>query len=190
MKLNYKFLLLFLIVLLNSCKRLYETHSEINPHTAEAEKIDKPESIPNNLNLPDSKISFTAELSGITDGDTADILYGKLPLRIRLQHIDAPEKRGNQPYGNEAKTILAELCFGEQITIVTDGEFDMGGRLIAENYNAEGVNVNKEMVRLGYAWHFKKYSDNLSYDALEKEARKLKRGLWQENNPMAPWDFR
>ena len=85
---------------------------------------------------------------------------------------------------------MSDLCFGQQVTILTDGDFDMGGRMIGEIINEEGINVNKEMVRLGYAWHFKKYSDDFSYDELEKEARNSRRGLWQDSNPIAPWDFR
>ncbi len=109
---------------------------------------------------------------------------------LRLQHIDAPETRGKQPYGKKAKKVLSDLCFGQQATILTEGDFDMGGRMIGEIINREGINVNKEMVRLGYAWHFKKYSKDASYDQLEKQARNNRRGLWQEPNPIAPWDFR
>ncbi len=138
----------------------------------------------------DGEIHLKVKVIGIIDGDTVDILYHKLPLRIRLEHIDAPEKRGSQAYGNKAKTVLSDLCFGQKVTIVTKGDFDMGGRIIGEIINEEGINVNKELVRLGYAWHFKKYSEDKSYDILEKEARKNKRGLWQEPKPIAPWDFR
>ncbi len=136
------------------------------------------------------KIELKAKVIGIIDGDTIDILYHQLPLRIRLEHIDAPEKRGSQPYGNKAKTILSDLCFGQDVTIITEGDFDMGGRLIGEIVNKNGINVNKEMVRCGYAWHFKKYSEDNNYDQLEKEARNKKIGLWREKNPIAPWDFR
>jgi len=38
--------------------------------------------------------------------------------------------------------------------------------LIAEIYNKEGVNVNKEIDHHGYAWHFKKYSHDMSYNKL------------------------
>jgi micrococcal nuclease len=53
-----------------------------------------------------------------------------------------------------------------------------------------GVDVNSKMVEDGWAWHFKKYSDDENLAALEKEARAAKRGLWQDPNPMSPWDFR
>ncbi|UJH90588.1 thermonuclease family protein [Antarcticibacterium sp. 1MA-6-2] len=143
-----------------------------------------------NADLAGGKILFKAKVTGIIDGDTVDILYHELPLRIRMEHIDAPEKRGKQAFGNKAKIVISNLCFGQIVTIITNGEFDMGGRLIAEVINEKGMNVNKEMVKLGYAWHFKKYSNDMSYDALEMEARKLNIGLWQDKNPVAPWDFR
>tara|TARA_R110002050_G_scaffold204522_4_gene340207 strand:+ start:143060 stop:143617 length:558 start_codon:yes stop_codon:yes gene_type:complete len=126
----------------------------------------------------------------ILDGDTVEVLYGQLPIKLRLEHIDAPEKRGKQPFGNKAKIAMSNLCFGQTVAIYSDGKFDRNGRLIGVIINKDGVNVNKEMVRLGMAWHFKKYSDDMSYDALEKEAREAKVGLWIDPNPIAPWDFR
>jgi len=126
----------------------------------------------------------------IVDGDTAELLYGKLTVKLRLEHIDAPEKRGKQPFGNKAKQQLSDLCFGQNVCIVGDGDSDRYGRLIGVIINDRGLNVNKEMVRLGYAWHFKRYSDDMSYDALERQARAKRAGLWIESNTIAPWDFR
>jgi micrococcal nuclease len=131
-----------------------------------------------------------AKIIRILDGDTVEMLYDQLPIKLRLEHIDAPEKRGKQPFGNRAKQTLSDLCFEQVVTIHSDGKFDRNGRLIGVIFNKEGLNVNKEMVRLGMAWHFKKYSDDMSYDELEKEARKGKVGLWIDPNPIAPWDFR
>ncbi|SHJ81533.1 nuclease homologue [Arenibacter nanhaiticus] len=76
------------------------------------------------------------------------------------------------------------------VTILSKGYFDRNGRLIGEIFDADGININKEMVRLGMAWHFKKYSDDMSYDKLEIEARDSKIGLWKDKEPVAPWDFR
>jgi micrococcal nuclease len=140
-------------------------------------------------NVPENKI-LEAKIIRIIDGDTVEILYDQLPIKLRLEHIDAPEKRGKQPFGNKAKIALSDLCFGQMVKIHSEGEFDRNGRLIGEIFNNAGLNVNKEMVKLGMAWHFKKYSDDNSYDTLEKEARSLKIGLWQDNNPIAPWNYR
>ena len=131
-----------------------------------------------------------AKIIRILDGDTVEVLYGELPIKLRLAHIDCPEKRGKQPFGNKAKIALSDLCFGQMVQIDSDKKFDRNGRLIGVIFNADGLNVNKEMVRLGMAWHYKKYSDDMSYDLLEKEARKNKLGLWIDPNPIAPWAFR
>lgn len=131
-----------------------------------------------------------AKIIRILDGDTVEILYGQLPIKLRLEHIDCPEKRGKQPFGNRAKIALSDLCFGQMVSVSSDGKFDRNGRLIGVIFNKDSLNVNKEMVRLGMAWHFKKYSDDMSYDQLEREARAAKVGLWSDPNPVAPWDYR
>ena len=131
-----------------------------------------------------------AKIIRILDGDTVEILYGQLPIKLRLEHIDCPEKRGKQPFGNRAKIVLSDLCFGQMVSVSSDGKFDRNGRLIGVIFNKDSLNVNKEMVRLGMAWHFKKYSDDMSYDMLEREARAAKAGLWSDPNPIAPWDYR
>ena len=103
-----------------------------------------------------------AKIIRILDGDTAEILYGQLPIKLRLEHIDCPEKRGKQPFGNRAKIALSDLCFGQMVSVSSDGKFDRNGRLIGVIFNKDSLNVNKEMVRLGMAWQFKKNSEYLS----------------------------
>lgn len=186
-----RIILIFTVVLLASCQRPVREGGVIEKNQFITENPEKIIPAKKQTDSLSGKIALTGKITRIVDGDTAELLYnGELPIKIRLQHIDAPEKRGKQPYGNKAKQILSDLCFGQEVTIITDGDFDMGGRLIGEIINENQINVNKEMVRLGYAWHFKKYSDDLSYQNLEQEARKNGRGLWQESNPIAPWDFR
>ncbi len=187
---SVKPLFLALLISLTTCERTVDRNIESHPIMDEKINEIEPKSH-NSEDQPSGKIFLKGQITRIVDGDTGEFLYnGELPLMIRLQHIDAPEKRGKQPYGNKAKQILSDLCFGQKVTVITDGEFDMGGRLIGEIINEENINVNKEMVRLGYAWHFKKYSEDLSYDILEKEARNNRRGLWQEPSPVAPWNYR
>ena len=188
---NSKVFIFSSLIFLASCKRSSGNRGELVNKQIIPEQTTETNNQDNTTeDLPSGKIALKGKITRIVDGDTAELLYGELPIMLRLQHIDAPEKRGSQPYGNKAKTILSDLCFGQQVTILTEGDFDMGGRMIGEIINEDGLNVNKEMVRLGYAWHFKKYSSDMSYDNLEKEARRERRGLWQESNPIAPWDFR
>jgi len=52
------------------------------------------------------------------------------------------------------------------------------------------LNVNREMIKRGMAWHYKQYSDDETLAQLEVEARRNKSGLWADPNPVAPWEFR
>lgn len=183
--------IILLIVVTSGCKR---HRPIIEPQSIVISNSDKKNT--NNTNNSTEEKDLTKEkqlevkIIRILDGDTVEMLYDQLPIKLRLAHIDCPEKRGKQPFGNRAKIALSDLCFGQIVTIHSDGKFDRNGRLIGVIFTKEGLNVNKEMVRLGMAWHYKKYSDDMSYDVLEKEARKAKVGLWIDPNPIAPWDFR
>lgn len=97
--------------------------------------------------------SYTARVVGITDGDTLHVLQDRHEIVSRLQGIDAPEKA--QAFGQQAKPALAELAYGEVVTIRDYGP-DLGGRRLAEVIRADGRNVNQELVRLGLAWWFRK----------------------------------
>jgi len=136
-------------------------------------------------------LTLKVKIIGIKDGDTVEVLYYQLPFTVRLEHIDAPEKK--QAFGTVSKKKLSDLCFGKMVTIISKnkkGSYDRNGRMIAEIYLENGVNVNKEMVKSGLAWHFKNYSSDKSYSDLEILARKNKIGLWQDKNAIAPWIFR
>ncbi|MCZ4245256.1 thermonuclease family protein [Pedobacter punctiformis] len=133
--------------------------------------------------------TFIAKVIRIMDGDTMEVLYQNTPVKIRLAHIDCPEKRGSQPFGNNAKKTLSDLCFGQQVT-VHGAKYDRNKRLIAVVFNNKNQNVNQEMVKKGMAWHFKKYSTDTVYAKLETDARKNKTGLWHDHNPTPPWEWR
>lgn len=133
--------------------------------------------------------TFTAKVIRIIDGDTMEVLYEEMPIKIRLAHIDCPEKRGKQPFGNNAKIALSDLCFGQRVTVLGES-YDRYKRLLAVIINEAKQNVNQELVKQGMAWHFKRYSTDQTYHQLEMEARKNKIGLWQDQNPIAPWNWR
>jgi endonuclease YncB( thermonuclease family) len=136
-----------------------------------------------------NQLVFTAKVIRIVDGDTMEVLYQNQPIKIRLAHIDCPEKRGHQPFGNKAKQALSDLCFGQLVT-VQGQKYDRYKRLIAVVINQNKQVLNQEMIKLGMAWHFKKYSSDPLYAQLEINARKNKIGLWQDSTAVAPWDWR
>ncbi len=131
--------------------------------------------------------TIVAKVIGVKDGDTVVLFFQNQPITVRLEHIDCPEK--NQPFGAKAKKFVSEFCFGKTVTLISNGKRDRNGRWIGEIfYNNQ--NLGKELVRNGLAWHFKRYSKNQNYAELEIIAKQKKVGLWQEENPVAPWNWR
>ena len=123
----------------------------------------------------------------VKDGDTIEILYNGSALRIRLQHIDAPEK--SQPWGKQSKKACSDFCFG-QIVVVEGNKFDRYKRLLGEVEISGGYSLNLSMVSNGHAWHFKKYSESQQYATSETKARNNRKGLWALPNPIPPWAWR
>lgn len=124
---------------------------------------------------------------GVSDGDTIKVLdAGLRNTTCRLYGIDAPEKR--QAFGQVSKISLAELVYGRRVSIDVTGR-DRYKRAICR-ITLGGVDINKQQIARGMAWMYRQYSADAAYEAAEREAQLSRRGLWVEDNPTAPWDFR
>jgi endonuclease YncB( thermonuclease family) len=132
--------------------------------------------------------TLTGKIVGIVDGDTVTLLCHNCnqTYRIRLNGIDCPEK--GQAYGTAAKQFTAHLLFSQSVSVhIVD--IDRYGRYIADVYLGDTY-VNAEIVKAGYAWHYKRYSDSAQLARCEIDARNNHRGLWQDAHPIPPWQFR
>jgi endonuclease YncB( thermonuclease family) len=134
----------------------------------------------------------SSELSGtatVVDGDTIDI-DGK---RVRLEGVDAPEaaqmcggaKGGTWPCGRAAADALSRLVAKRRVTCREEGT-DKYDRVLGV-CSVDGMDINAELVRRGYAWAFIKYSDR--YVKEEAEAKAAAAGIWQGEAEPA-WIYR
>lgn len=140
---------------------------------------------------------FEGRVVGVIDGDTIEVLFGTpeadsglqppRPVKVRLVDIDCPEK--GQPFGLKAKQTTAALCFGQTVRVVSRRR-DRFERLLGEVVLPDGRILNEELIRLGYAWWFERYSKKQSLKELESAARVAKLGLWLDVAPIPPWDWR
>jgi endonuclease YncB( thermonuclease family) len=128
-----------------------------------------------------------------TDGDTVTVLDAQQRRhRIRLLGIDAPEQ--NQAFGQKSKQSLSEQVFGHEVTVESTHK-DRFDRLVGKLW-LQDVDVNLVQIQRGMAWHFKHYArdqlpaDRSRYDHAEQQARQARLGLWQDTDPMPPWQFR
>jgi micrococcal nuclease len=69
-------------------------------------------------------------------------------------------------------------------------QHDRYGRTVAQIVLENGININYEIVKNGYAWQYLTYSHNMELAGLKQHARQNKLGLWQDANPTPPWNFR
>jgi endonuclease YncB( thermonuclease family) len=139
------------------------------------------------LTGPASAETFTGWVVGVTDGDTLTVLRAGRREVVRLRGIDAPER--GQAYGDRARRYAAALAFGTVADIEARGR-DRHGRLLAEVRLPGGRSLNRELVRAGYAWWFRRYSTDAGLAWLEAEARAARRGLWADGRPVPPWEWR
>lgn len=102
----------------------------------------------------------------IIDGDS--IVIQK--TQIRLFGVDAPEM--NHPYGRNAKWALVGLCKGKIISAEVL-EQDAYGRTVARCYLPDGRDLSAEMVKIGLAIDWPKYSGGI-YRAMEVRKRTKK----------------
>ena len=132
-------------------------------------------------------ISFANDLK-IVDGDTI-VLNGE---KIRFSGIDTPELKQTCMDGDQkvfcsmfAKTLLIKKIGNEIPKCVSEGK-DVYKRTLAECF-INGESLSAFLVRSGYAFAYRKYSDKFIRE--EEFAKKNKLGMWSMQFEY-PWDFR
>ena len=136
--------------------------------------------------------SLAGTVVEIHDGDTITIICLKRPLQVRLMGIDAPDKE--QPYAEASRQHLSDLILNQFVVVEYSG---LGAyALIVGRVFLNKTDVGAQMIRDGVAWYDKPYDTILTesqrqmYAACELAARAEHRGIWQDQNPVSPWEFK
>lgn len=139
--------------------------------------------------LHDAIETFTGKVVGVSDGDTIKVMHNGKQEKIRLYGIDTPEKK--QAFGQAAKRFTADMVAGKEVSVevVTTDRY---GRTVGV-VKVGGVNLNEELVWLGYAWVYDRYckaSFCTDWKDLEENAKDKGDGLWGDPAAQAPWEWR
>jgi len=138
--------------------------------------------------LPALAASFTGEVYRVVDGDSIEIFFNEQPMLISLHGIDCPDRK--QAYSAAAKRFTTELVFQKEVEVVVVDQ-DQLGRISGEVLLPDGRSLNQELVKAGLAWWSREQApEDRKLEALEKAARKSKKGLWEDPHPVPPWDYR
>jgi len=148
----------------------------------------------NQTRVVSAEKSIVGKVTKVIDGDTIVVTpNGGRGKKIRMYRIDAPEK--DQPCGDKATAFLKELIGGKNVEVKYSKHDDYGRILGTVFFKSEKglVDVNLTMILNGWAWHYYSFKTNdkfPAYDKGEQAARNAKVGLWEEANPIRPYDWR
>ena len=124
----------------------------------------------------------------VVDGDT--IKLGD--VKIRLSGIDAPEidqtcvaSEGKVACGKISRDILITKVTNNKISCTDEGK-DFYGRVLGECF-VNGESLSRYLVREGFAFAYRKYSDKFILD--EEYAKSNRLGMWSMKFQY-PWDYR
>lgn len=135
--------------------------------------------------------SLIGKVIEVNSGDMITISNLNRPVRVRLLGVDAPEL--DQAFGDVAKKHLADLVYDKSVLVEyagIAGDHSLNGRVLLE-----GADIGAQMIRDGAAWvdpgneHRLSATDREVYQRSEDAARSERRGLWEEEYPIAPWEF-
>jgi micrococcal nuclease len=134
--------------------------------------------------------SLFGKVIEVNSGDVLTVINLNRPVRVKLLGVDAPEM--NQAFGDVAKKHLADLVLDKSVLVEYSGigsDSSLTGRVLLND-----ADIGAQMIRDGAAW-FDTNTNRLTvtdrdvYQHSEQAARHERRGLWQEENPTAPWEF-
>lgn len=131
---------------------------------------------------------WTGWVSWVADGDTLLVLPDQAhdAVKVRILGIDAPERC--QSGGDASRDAMIDLVQRQTVRVTPHGT-DTYGRVLGR-VDIEGRDVGAEMVASGMAWAYSFRTSAGPYAALERQARRQKKGLFAQAQPMTPKVFR
>jgi endonuclease YncB( thermonuclease family) len=135
--------------------------------------------------------SLFGKVIEVNSGDVITITNLNRPVRVKLMGVAAPEM--NQAFGDVAKQHLSDLVFEKSVLVEYAGiaaDSSLTGRVLLDD-----ADIGAQMIRDGAAWFDPSNGNRLSptnqevYQQSEQAARSEKRGLWQDEHAVAPWEF-
>jgi endonuclease YncB( thermonuclease family) len=135
--------------------------------------------------------SLEGKVMDVADGEDITVLSLSHMVKVKLIAVSAPEK--SQSFAGVARQHLADLILNKYVVVrysaLRDG-YIVGQVLL------EKMDVGAQMLRDGVGWYNKSDEALLSqverevYQGSQDAARNERRGLWQEDSPVSPWDYR
>lgn len=136
-------------------------------------------------------LAWQGVVTQVVDGDSLKVRHenGKV-YNVQLYGVRTPYL--SQPSGPEAKEASRKLVEGKSVNIqvinVSPNGTTVGVVAINDQYSLQAF-----LVGSGMAWVYDGHCDLkmcTQWNAMEQQARTAERGLWKDDNPVAPWKWR
>ena len=130
----------------------------------------------------------------VSDGDTAVIdTTNHEVLRVRFYGVDAPESANEhwpaQPYAAEATAFMRTLIGNKAVRVRLTGARTYR-REVGEIFVAER-SASQALLAAGLGWWYRKFAPHdRELARLERQARRQRVGLWQDEGREPPWRYR
>lgn len=143
---------------------------------------------------------------GVAEGDRITVNSFGTEIRVRLYGVAAPQTtkvdkftgfyKAGQPFAEEAFRALSTKVLHQQVkveirrTVVLKEEQKQVA--VAVVY-LDGRNINLEMIAEGWGWAYPRLLsrfDHAHYFAAQRNARCKRNGLWLQEHPLPPWEFK
>lgn len=136
-------------------------------------------------------IALPAEIKGkvssVIDGNTIEFTSQENEtFKLVLSGIDCPEL--NQAFGDEAKRLLERLADGKEGVVIVEGKDRFGNR-VGSLFFTNNRDPRVDLLEKGLAWTAEK-NPKPEFEVLKESAKNKGKGLWNQENPVAPWSFR
>lgn len=135
--------------------------------------------------------TLQAKVVEVESGNTLVVSNINRPLRIRLKAVVPPEP--GQPFNETAREHLKALVLDKPVIV----EYThLAAGYLEAKIILNGIDIGSQMLRDGVAWYDRvsdyelNQADRDLYAQCEQAARNEKRGLWQDESAVAPWEFR
>lgn len=141
-------------------------------------------------NLPYATSTLYA-VASVVDGDTINVRLGGETAAVRLIGINAPEigydsESEAECFAEEARTFIHNRVATSSVLLRPDpsqGVHDIYGRLLAYVLLPDGTNINRILIRNGFANEYTyraQYALRDAFAAAENAARADKLGIWSD----------
>lgn len=127
---------------------------------------------------------ITVLVLSVQDGDTITVKDKNETYKVRMAAIDCPEKK--QVHGDVATSTTSTMLLGKTVQLRAHKR-DLYNRVIADVYR-DSIYINQYLVQMGHCWAYMTKDEEMIN--LESQARMLKTGLWVDDKPVPPWEFR